>query len=498
MPGGPDRGEVGDTTMSVATRRSPRLAAVGVMLLVVGAMALLAYDHRGTDLGVATTALPDGRIAQLRSSGAPGPSSVVLVDRRTEEVRALPPVLAESTSIRAATGPGGLALSPGGWVLLRLAQLGTDTEGGQITEVSPTGDLAASTPVLHWRSSAIIGVTDQGLAVLRSGRSVQFLGSDGQGVQLLDLAHLGVAADLANLAGMALASDGRIAVLVGGGAGSGGYRLFERLAGGAPGHSTVIPRADLVRTSTGAGAGDALVPRPAVAFAGGDVVAVGDAGLVRVRHGRTVAHVRIGPGPGTDALRAPSTLVSLPGDRWLVGRHRLEVLDGSGRLRPPGFGPCPAEPDIRTGCPAVLAGHRLPHPGDILPRPGVGAVAVLLLGLAWAGRMGRPEARRLRLALTAGAAALVTAWLLVGLAWGELEGSAPLLLFAGTALAVLAPAFPAPPAPLAGDVRAPGRSDQPWVSDRVVGRVGGVGRVGRVGSTGEARRLEVVPLPSGS
>jgi hypothetical protein len=118
---------------------------------------------------------------------------------------------------------------------------------------------------------------------------------------------------------------------------------------------------------------------------------------------------------------------------------------------------------------------------------------VLLLGLAWAGRMGRPEAWRLRLALTAGAAALVTAWLLAGLAWGELGGSAPLLLFAGTALAVLAPAFPTPPAaPLADDAQAPAHCYQPWVSDRVVARVG------RVGSGGEARRLEVVPLPSGS
>ncbi len=111
----------------------------------------------------------------------------------------------------------------------------------------------------------------------------------------------------------------------------------------------------------------------------------------------------------------------------------------------------------------------------------------MLFVLAWIGRRGRRECGRLRLALTIVSATWVTAWFLVSLAWGELHGSAPLLLLGVAALAILAPAYQALPHELGDAPGRPNRPYQPWVPD-----------VARSQAGAGPRRLEVIPLRSGS
>ena len=65
-------------------------------------------------------------------------------------------------------------------MLIRLGQLGRDKDGGQITEISPAGDLVVTVPLLHWRDSALIGVTDFGLAVFRRGAGIYLMGTEGR------------------------------------------------------------------------------------------------------------------------------------------------------------------------------------------------------------------------------------------------------------------------------------------------------------------------------
>ena len=166
------------------------------------------------------------------------------------------------------------------------------------------------------------------------------------------------------------------------------------------------------------------------------------------------------------------------------------MLDSSGHLHDPGFGPCPQQTVLRTGCPAVIAGHRVPRPADVMPDAAGVAAGAALLALVWAGRMGRPEGARLRLAATILIAGWVTVWLATSLAWGELHGSAPLLLLGGVTLAILAPAFPAPePRDVEGDIGRTMVSYQPWITDRIAGRTP---------DARGARHLEVIPLPSRS
>jgi len=485
MPGGPDRGERGEDTRVLA-RRGPRLAGVCAMLAVLGAMAVLGYDHRRTDMGVAGIGLSDGRVASIETAGDSGPTSLLVVGHSSATLLPLPPVLAHSTSARPARGPDGFALSTNGWAVLRLGRLGLDTQGGEITEISPTGETFVSVPLLRWRSAAIVGVTDQGLAIFRTGTSLDFIGPDGEQVPLLDLRGLGVRSDVSNLADVAVAPDGRIAVLVGDAVRPGGYRLFQRAPGGTADRTIEIPRAGLVRAPTSEGRG--AFARPAVAFAGRDVIVAGDTGLVRVREGHLQDRVPLPAASTARSPRGPLTVAGIPGDRWMLGFDRLVVLDRSGQVHHLGFGPCPADPAIRTQCPAVLFGHRLPSPSDVLPEAGAAAIGAVLLGLAWAGRMRRRECVRLRLAITIVATTWVTGWLLVSLGWSELHGAAPLIQLSGAALAILTPAFPGPLHRELGD--APGRPDrsyQPWVPD-----------VRRTQSATGPRRLEVVPLPSAS
>jgi len=456
------------------------------MVAVLGAMAVLGYDHRQTDMGAARTGLPDGRVASIETAGDPGPRSLLLVGHSGATLLPLPPVLAHSTSVRPARGPDGFALSTNGWAVLRLGRLGLDTKGGQITEISPTGETFVSVPLLRWRRAAIVGVTDLGLAVFRTGTSLDFIGPDGEPVPLLDLRGLGVRRDVSNLADVAVAPDGRIAVLVGDAARPGGYRLFQRAPGGAADRTIEIPRTSLVRAPEVGARGP--VPLLTVAFAGRDIIVAGDTGLVRVRDGRLHDRVPLPAASTARSPRGPLTVAGIPGDRWMLGFDRLVVLDRSGHVHHPGFGPCPADPAIRSQCPAVLFGHRLPSPSEVLPQAGGVAIGAVLLGLAWAGRMRRRECLRLRLVVTIVATSWVTGWLVVSVGWSELHGAAPLFLLGGAALAILTPAFPAPLNRELGDAPGrPGRSHQPWVPDS-----------GRTRSATGPRRLEVVPLPSGS
>ncbi|MDQ6696677.1 MAG: hypothetical protein M3Z46_04375, partial [Actinomycetota bacterium] len=426
------------------------------------------------------------------ASGTTGPTSLVLVGHSSVTLRPLPPVLSSSTAMGPARSADGLAISPDGWLMLRLGQLGRDTQGGQLIEISPTGDTFVTLPLLRWRDAAIVGVTDQGFGVFRTGTLLQFLGASGYAVTMLDLRHIGVRGDLSNLADVALAPDGRIAVLVGDATRHSGFRVLLRLPGGAADRTVSIRRDDIVRDDNelrSEGGGRRTTPRPTLAFDGRDIIVAGDAGLMRLHDGRVQSRVSRPPtGTSGGSSRDPATLVAIPGGRWMIGVHHLVVLDRSGQMHGPGFGPCPADSSIRPQCPAVIGSQRLPHPSDVLPGGGGAAIGTLLLGLTWAGRKGRREYARLRLAVTIGAAAWVTAWFLASLAWGELHGSAPLLLLGGVALAVLGPAFPAPESqvididPIASR---PSRPYQPRVPDA------GGGEESR-----SARRLEVVALPS--
>ncbi len=486
----PERGDRGEVPGRAQPRRVRCVAGVGVMLLVLGLAAMLAYDHRRADLSAAWTTVSDGRVASVDSSGFSGPRSVVVVGPSTVTMLPVPPVLRHSTSTGPSRGPGGLALSPSGWVLMRLGELGRDTEGGELTEISPSGSLLVTLPLLHWRDTRIIGITDQGLAVFRTGPLVSLLGPDGEGVPLLDVRRLGVTRDLSNLADVALAADGRLAVLVGDGTAPDGYRLFERHPGGAAHRVVRIAGAQLVDPPAAGGPRQRQVARPVVAFAGEDIAVAGNAGVVRLHDGRVQARVRVTSADRPRMPLTPSTLVALSDGRWMVGHHRLVVLDASGHLHHPGYGPCPTEPHLRRACPAVMTGHRLPRPADVLPAPAMGTVGIGLLVLTWAGRLGRTEGTRLRLAATVCGATWVTLWLATCLAWGDLHGSPPLLLLGGAMMAILAPAFPTVERQVRGNSAEVGhRSDQPWVTDRIIGP-------NRAG--GGAKRLEVVPLPSRS
>ena len=68
-------------------------------------------------------------------------------------------------------------------------------------------------------------------------------------------------------------------------------------------------------------------------------------------------------------------------------------------LRAPGYGSCPADEDLRRGCPAIVAGLHLPRPGEILPTVVAVTIGTLLLALIIAGRLGLAEAPRIRVAL---------------------------------------------------------------------------------------------------
>src|SRR6476469_1806406 len=167
----------------------------------------------------------------------------------------------------------------------------------------------------------------------------------------------------------------------------------------------------------------------------------------------------------------PSSLVAMTDGRLAIGQDHLVLLHASGHVHDPGFGPCPPQPQLRAGCPAVIAGHRIPQPADVLPNGAGVAAGAALVVLAWAGRMGRPEGARLRLAATILIAGWVAVWLATSLAWGELHGSAPLLLLGGVTFAILAPAFPAPePRDVESDIGRTTISYQPWITDRIAGR----------------------------
>ena len=367
-----------------------------------------------------------------------------------------------------------------------LGELGHDTEGGEITQTSPSGSLVASLPLLHWRDAQIIGVNDQGLAVFRLGMAINLLGPEGEAVQMFDLRALGVRRDLVNLADMSLAPDGRLAVLVGDGTSTGGYRLFERQTGGTAGRVVRISRRDLFDSP--ASSADRLADRPVVGFAGQDIAVAGQSGLVRLHGGRVDQRVTFSSVDDHRPHLAPSTLVAMTGARWAIGRDPLVVLDASGRLHHPGFGVCPPLPNLRHTCPAVIAGHRLPRPNDILPSAAAVALVAGLLALTWAGRMGRAEAARLRLVATICGVGWVALWLATSLAWGDLHGSAPLLLLGAAVAATLAPAFPRIERPFGQESpEAVSASFEPWMTDRIAGRT----TAARAG-----KRLEVVPLPS--
>ena len=151
-------------------------------------------------------------------------------------------------------------MSANGWMLIRLGRLGKDIGGGQITKISPTGDLVATAPALRWRDAAIVGITDDGRGVYRMGTELFLLGSIGEGVPLLRLDQLGVTSDLSNLADVALAADGRLAVLVGNGREPDSYRLFVRSPDGAGDGFIPIARSALFGRRPG-GSATPLAPR---------------------------------------------------------------------------------------------------------------------------------------------------------------------------------------------------------------------------------------------
>ncbi len=482
MPGDPGWGRRGEARQRAAARRGPRLIGTAVVLLILVSTASFGYDRRSADLSRGWVALPDGRTAILDPSGFPGPASLVILGRSSVSVRPLPPVLRRSTSIEPARRAEGLRLSRRGWVLMRLGRLGHDTSGGQITEVSPSGELLGSYPLLQWRNASVVGITDDGVGVFRKGSTLYTLGRQSEGVPFLGLSRLGVNHGLTNLAGMALAPDGRLAVLVGRGSGSAGYRLFLRHRDGSPDRDFAVPRGDLFDTPA---ADHRRAPRPAVGFDGSDVIVAGDAGLLRFHRGQAQAHVKVSR-PASGRLHLAPTLVALHGQRWVIGRDPSWILDASGHLHQLGFGPCPSDRAVRSRCPAMFGDHRIPRPDRVLPPAAVGILGLVLIALAWAGRVGRTEAAGGRLGLTTAASGVTTAWLAASLSWGSMHGSAPLVLLLAMIGAILGPAFPKRGREEWAGAEAPSaRHYEPWVSDRIAGR-----------SPSARARLEVIPIPS--
>lgn len=481
----PDQGDRDSARRSVPDRRSARLWGVGVILVALALTAAFGYDRRRTDLGRAWLALADGRTASVDTAGFPGPVSLVVTGRSATSTRPFPPVLASSTSITAARGPDGLAMSSNGWILIRLGRL-HDSNGGQITMVSPTGQLLATYPLLRWRDAAVVGISESGRGVFRKHRDLSTLGPMGEGVPLLSLEDLGVVRDVSNLVDVAVAPDGRLGVLVGPRVAGEGYRLFLRRADGSPDADVAIDEADLTRSRRPAEA--VTQTRLALGFAGDDVVIAGPRRLLRLRAGGSRARIEVVATDRTRLHVVASSVTARPNGGWAIGRHPIAALDPSGHVHHLGFGPCPAQRSVRRSCAAVVAGHVVPRPDQVLPPASTAVLGALLVALAWAGRTGRDEAARARAALTFGAAILVTAWLTVSLAWGDMRGSAPLVMLTATIAAILAPGFPAAePEPylgidLTGSATLP---YEPWVSDRIGGRSP---------STGPGRRLEVIPI----
>ena len=72
MRGDPAVGDRGNRRGRAAARPGPRLAGAGMMLFALGATALLGFDQRRINLERGWTALPDGRVAIVESSGYPG------------------------------------------------------------------------------------------------------------------------------------------------------------------------------------------------------------------------------------------------------------------------------------------------------------------------------------------------------------------------------------------------------------------------------------------
>lgn len=480
-PGGRDSGH-----RAVPDRRAARLVGAGVVLVALAATAAFGYDRRRTDLGAGWLALADGRTVTVDSAGSPGPVSLVVSDRSATSSRPLPPVLASSTSVMAARGPGGLTMSSNGWVLIRLGRL-HDTAGGQITRISPNGELLESFPLLQWRDAAVVGITERGRAVFRKDAELYELGALGAGVPVLALRELGVAKDLSNLVDVAVAPDGALAVLVGPGRPY-GYQLFLRRPDGGPRWAVSMGRSQLFRPRSPAGAPQA---HPVLGFAGHDVLVAGEDSLLRFRAGRLRDRVDVVPADRGRLHLAPSSVTSLRDGRWAIGRQPISTLDRSGHVRRVGSGPCLPGGSVRRSCPAMLGGHLIPRPNRVLRPAAAAALGALLVALAWAGRAGRTEAPRIRLVTTVAATALVTAWLAASLVWGDMQGSTPLVLLTAALAAIVAPGFPAPEPEPCLDVAVTGpavRRYEPWVSDRIGGRA----------TTGAGRRLEVIPIPTHS